>query len=194
MLDRYFAHLRSRHQGEKTTLVDVKEEELRILDWPSIRLSDPPRLLSYMRDHRFRFVRLRRRNLLAQLASLRLALSTQVWVQSSAAPRREEPAKIRLDLDTLLGEFEWREREEAQVDQWLDFAPSVTLYYEDLPADDGRMAGGPRARLNQLLGRPLSPDIVARTQKLAPPLSELIENYDEVARALTGTRYERFLS
>ena len=195
ILDGYFAHLRSRHRGQKTTLVDVKEEELRILDWPSIRLSDPPRLLTYMRDHGFRFIRLRRRNLLAQLASLKLALATQVWVRSTAAaPKPQTPAKVRIDLETLLNEFEWREREEALVDRWLgNSVPSLTLYYEDLSAADGGLADGPRARLNQFLGRPLSVGIVARTQKLAPPLSELIENYDEVARVLTGTQYERFL-
>lgn len=195
ILDRYFGHLRDRHQGQKTTLVDVKEEELRIVDWPSIRLSDPPRLLSYMRDHGFRFIRLRRRNLLAQLASLKLALTTEVWVRSSTAPTPGAASRVRIDLDTLLGEFQWREREEALVDRWIgDWSPSLTLYYEELAAPDGSFAAGTRARLNQLLGRPVSDGIVARTQKLAPPLSELIENYDEVARALTGTQYERFLN
>jgi hypothetical protein len=194
ILDRYFGRLRDRHQGQKTTVVDVKNEQLRILDWPSMRLDDPPRLLTYMRDHGFRFIRLRRRNLLAQLASLRLALQTQVWVRSSVAQLPGAPARVRIDLDTLLGEFEWREREEAQVDHWLgDKMSSVTLYYEDLAVADGSLADGSRAQLNQLLGRPLSAGIVARTQKLAPPLSELIENYDEVARALNRTQYEHFL-
>lgn len=194
ILDHYFTHLRSRHGGSKTTLLDVKQEELRMLDWPSIRLSDPPRLLSYMRDHGFRFIRLRRRNLLAQMASLRLAFQTQVWVKSTAAPINKAPTKIHIDLDTLLSEFETREREEAQVDRWLgDGAPSLTLFYEDLSTSSGSLADGPRARLNHFLRRPLSTDVVAQTRKLAPPLSELIENYDEVARALTGTQFERFL-
>ena len=186
--------MQDRYQSQKAILVDVKVEQLRILDWPSIRLTDPPRLLSYMRDRGFRLIRLRRRNLLAQLASLKLAISTQVWVRTTSAPDAGAPGTVRIDLNTLYDEFSWREREEAQVDAWLgDGAQSLTLYYEDLAGPGGGLADGSRARLNHFLGWQLSTASLASTRKIAPPLSTLIENYDEVAKALTGTQYERFL-
>lgn len=194
VLDGYFRSLQEPHRGTRSILLDVKEETLRILDWPVTGLGDPPRLLSFMLDRQFSVIRMRRRNLLAQLASLQLAIANDEWSRNKGQGG-VGLTRIRIEPDDIVAQLSWRLSAEKKLDDWVSAkVPVTTLFYEDLLGPNGGLSSMTRETLGTFLGRDLNPDLLPGTEKLAPPLRRLIANFDEVARRLIGTRFEDFLA
>jgi hypothetical protein len=160
-------------------------------------LGDPPRLLSFMLDRQFSVVRMRRRNLLAQLASLQLAIANDEWSRNKAQGGVDNQGltRIRIEPDDIVAQLSWRLSAEKKLDDWvLGKVPVTTLFYEDLLGPNGGLSSLTRETLGTFLGRDLDPNLLPGTEKLAPPLRRLIANFDEVARRLIGTRFEDFLA
>lgn len=142
-------------------------------------------VLDIFRDPGLRVLRLSRANLLALFVSRRMLATTRV-AQSTVGDYGD--ARLRLDPRQALSAFQRMEEHERWLDEVSEGHPTFRILYEDVISD---------RRLDQLqefLGvepRPLrSPLEKLRTR----PLSDTVENWDELAAGLRGTPYERFLT
>jgi hypothetical protein len=143
-----------------------------------------------------------RRNPLARLASLKLAMTTDEWIRpvggeeapveaegAAGAKTPDELSSIRVTTSNLLGHLRRIEARKRIADLWIErHRARLTLVYEDL-LDGDRLAAPVRDRLELLLGEAIDLSGSAGTQKIAPPLAELIENAGEVRAALAGTEF-----
>lgn len=144
------------------------------------------RLWDYLQaDPAVAVVHLKRRNILEQYVSLRVAHETNVW--STSTPGAPAPP-IRLEPEACLRHFEEVRGQEADCDAFFAGRRIHELAYEDLLADRARAMAGVAAHLGIDLG-PLRPKIVRqRTQ----PLSAAIANYDELQAFFAGSAWEDF--
>jgi len=132
-----------------------------------------------------KFIRLSRGNLLALMASRRLLAQTRV-PQSTHGTYGE--ATVHFEPDRLMRAFAKIEEHERQLDELAGDRPTYRLTYDEL------VTGVHDEPLQRFLGvQPVElKSWFSRVR--SRPLPETIENWDEVATALTGTRFERFLS
>lgn len=135
-------------------------------------------------DEEMRIVRLSRRNLLAQLVSRRLQAGTGV---SHSIQGDYGGARVRIEPERCRTALERMEEDERELDRIAGDRVCFRIAYEDL---------GRTERLDELqrfLGVEPEP-LRSWFEKLRRrPLSEAIENWDSIRRALRGSRYERFL-
>ena len=190
-LHQYFEYLK-RLADERVPLVDIKDEQLRIMDWPVTRVSEPPRLLRQIIASGEPIIRMTRRNWLAQYISLRLALETKLWA-SYEKRQNESVPKFRLDKGELLGALRAYEASETLMQGWLASHPhTVFLSYEEL-FRQGSLSESCRMAIEKVLGASLTPAVSPLTHKLAPPPTDLIANVDEVRGWLADTDYAHLL-
>ena len=131
-----------------------------------------------------RIVRLRRLNLLALFASRRLLATTKV---SRSTRGDYGDTTVALDPKQCLAVFRRTEEHERYLDELAEDNPVFDITYEDLAA------GRDLDDLQTFLGvEPVA--LQSRFKRLrSRPLSETIENWPEVEKALRGSQYERFL-
>lgn len=144
-----------------------------------------PESLGLIEDPALRFIRLRRANLLALLASRRLLATTRV-PQSTHGSYGE--ATIRLEPEHCIKVFERIEEHDDYLDSLAGDRPTHHMVYEDL------VAGRGIDEVQSFLGvepEPLT-SVFERVRKRT--LAETIENWDELEAGLRGTRYEAFLA
>jgi hypothetical protein len=131
-----------------------------------------------------RIVRLRRLNLLALFASRRLLATTRV---SRSTRGDYGDTTVTLDPNQCLAVFRRTEEHERYLDGLAEGKPVFDITYEDLAA--GRDLDDLQCFLEV---EPVT--LQSRFKRLrSRPLSETIENWPEVEKALRGSRYERFL-
>ena len=133
-------------------------------------------------DREILVLHLKRRNILAQYLSLRLAHKTNVW---SAVPRgRERREPIRLDSDACRRHFEWVRRLEAECDAFFSRHVMTTIYYEDLTARiDAEIT-----RIQNALG--LSEEKLGlSSMRQRTSLSHAIANYSELKDSFADTQW-----
>jgi len=173
------------HAPDKRLLIDIKDEQLRIADWPPANVSGPPRLLSFILDNDFPIVRVKRRDLLAQYASYELATQSGRWVSNQEPGRHQrEISTLRLDPDKAIRHMKAVAADDEAVERWLSGYPRLLhLSYEEM-IDRGRLSETARQGIGRLTGMPISGDILPEPEKMAPPLRELVTNFDEVLDAL----------
>jgi LPS sulfotransferase NodH len=145
-----------------------------------------PNAVTILDDVDLRAIRLTRENLLAQHISGVLAFKTDIWRQQGTSEEsyqgmthRVNPAKCRRALVNLEGR-------EQEMDRLAEGHPTIRLTYEQLVA-------GFTEEVQRFLG--VEPEgLSSRLRKLRTrPLRETIENWDELAAELRGTRFECFL-
>jgi hypothetical protein len=134
-------------------------------------------------------IRLTRENVVAQHVSGILAFKAfgkGRWRQQTGAETYGE-TRHRPDPKKFLHGLEELEEGERQVDRLVARNPTIALTYERLtsePIDDVQRFVGVEPR-------PLSSPY--RRLRTAP-MSDVIENWDEIVAELRGTRFERFLA
>jgi LPS sulfotransferase NodH len=154
---------------------------------PHSSIEAHPNAVSLLDDAELRVIRLTRENLLAQHVSGILAFRTGVWKQGGgeesygAVTHRVNTARCKRALANL-------EAREEEMDRLAEGHPMMWLTYEELVAgsriDEAQRFCGVQPRSLS------SPHRKLRTR----PLSETIENWDELSAELRGTRFERFLA
>ncbi len=152
---------------------------------PNNSLRAFPQAARVLEEPTVKIVRLSRRNLLALLVSRRMLAATGV-PQSTHGTYGD--ARVRIEPDRCLTAFRHMEADEHALDELADGHTTFRLTYEEL------VAGERIDELQTFLGvepRPLN-SWFARLR--TRPLSETVENWDELVRALRGTRYEAFLN
>lgn len=149
-------------------------------------------LLNYLASRPdIRVISLRRENILKRYVSIEFLRKTHKVRANSA--REAQTAKLKFDIDTMFKELELFEKElQIQSDLLCSGNPVHDLTYEKLfdPIQT-------ESQLNQVFSF-LGVDPVSVTSgdsKLnTGSLEHLIENYAEVAKALSGTRFEQYLA
>ena len=129
---------------------------------------------------------LKRRNLLAQYYSLRLAHQSDAWTKS--AMTTVEPAPMILDSQDCQDHFGWVRALEEDCAAFFARHGVHDIWYEDLVADQGRSIGA----IQDFLGlerRSVKPTI--RRQRNTP-LRLAIANYDDLRHELAGTPWAIF--
>lgn len=143
-----------------------------------------PGALRLLEPDDLRIIRLRRLNLLALFASRRLLATTRV---SRSTRGDYGDTTVTLDPQHCLAVFRRMEEHERYLDGLAEGKPVFDITYEDLAA------GQRLDDLQSFLGvDPVT--LESRFKRIrSRPLSETIENWPEVAEALRGSPYERFL-
>jgi LPS sulfotransferase NodH len=140
-----------------------------------------PRLES---DRSIHVIHLRRRNILAQLLSLKVAERTQVWSSTRAPRGRAEP--IALDPEECARHFAWVRGLEEDCARRFEDHPLLDLDYEDLLADQDRRM----VEVQRFLGlAPVTGLVPNLKRQRSVPISEAIANYDALARHFRGTAW-----
>ena len=126
-----------------------------------------------------------RSNVLRQYLSLRLAHCTGSWSTTSPA-REQEP--IHIDVEDCLRHFAYvRSSEQASRERFASH-PFIEVRYEDLVRDQG----AEMARIQRFLGLSPRPGRTSLKRQQGRPLSEAIDNYNELEEACAGTPWARF--
>jgi hypothetical protein len=129
-------------------------------------------------------IRLRRRNGLAILVSRRLVRASLV---SQSTHGRYADVRVRIEPRACLRALERIEAEDAELDELASGHPTIDVDYEELAS------AATQERIQRSLGvtpQPLS----SRFERLRKrSLAETIENWDELAAALAGTRFSGML-
>jgi LPS sulfotransferase NodH len=153
------------------------------------QLKERPWLLAYVVLRRVRVIHLVRTNLLDVILSGETAKARRQYhalVSDAVAP-----SAVSLPTERLVPELENLQRSVDRIRQLLRLlpAPSVEVSYERLTRDEAAF----RPVFSLLGVEPHS--LGSRFAKLnRAPKADLIANYPEVERALTGTRFESFLT
>jgi len=127
-----------------------------------------------------------RENLLKQFVSYQIALRTKVWNSYQGI---YDPIKIMVDLPSF---FKYAEKVNHTYDQWyksLGDQEYLLVKYEDLVAN----VESTFHKVCQFLNQPIAKAVFNLKKQNSDNLVDLIENYEEVANALKGTEYEKFL-
>ena len=187
LIKEYFTYLQNIAK-DCVPLIDIKNEQLRILDWWLELGKNKPLFLKQIMYNDYPIIQLTRQNVLAQYASIKLAVQTNEWVRNKYKVSKNEtpPEYIFENLDKYAGA-------NRQFSNWFSNYPrTACLTYETL-LDGARLSTSARTEIERVVGRTLDPTITADTQKIAPPLSQLIKNFDEIKELLKGTPYEKYL-
>jgi len=134
-------------------------------------------------DHAMRVIRLSRANLLAQLISQRLQHATRI---SHSLQGGYAGATVHIDVGWALHALERMEEHERALDELADSHPCYRILYEELGGrerieDVQRFLGVEPAALSSWFEK-------LRQQ----PLSETVENWDELVAGLRETRFGHF--
>lgn len=148
----------------------------------------PDEWKSFVDDHELVVIHLLRRNRLRTLVSLDIAFSTSRWTES----RHGKPTTIRINANTIVERIEELESMEQKARVDLASHPYIELFYEDMihaPEDE-------ISRVIRLLGIDASIDSqkIGLRKQNHMPLSDTVENYDDLTRALSGTKHEGYLN
>jgi LPS sulfotransferase NodH len=136
-------------------------------------------------DRDFRVVRLSRSNHLAQFVSRRLQATTHV---SHSLQGGYGEAKVAIEPRRVLNALERMEADEADLDARASGKPTFRITYEQL-AEESDLQD-----LQRFLGVEPRPLRSWFERLRTRPLSEAVENWDELAAALRDTRFEPFVN
>jgi hypothetical protein len=129
-------------------------------------------------------VRLSRTNLLAQLVSRRMLAATRV---AHSIYGSYGDATVRIEPEQAVQALARMEDDEHELDRLAQGLATLRLTYEQL-------AGGGRLEdLQRFLGVSPRPLRSWFTKLRTRPLTETVDNWDELAAALRHTPYARFL-
>jgi len=145
-----------------------------------------------LHDRELSVIHLLRRNRLRILTSLDIALATDRWLESDKHTRTHEPVTVRIDPETIVDRIEQIARLENSARENMCRHSYMELYYEEMVLDPRKEIG----RALSFLGieRSISNEEVGLRRQNPNPLSETIENFDEIACVLSGTEYEEYLA
>lgn len=147
--------------------------------------------LEYLPDLGFEYyIHLDRKNTLRRIVSELVALKRKKWNLSTE--ERPELTQVRLDPKKLIPKLQAIKRRADKLERELSKQSSfLQLTYEKHIEPDPHIG---YRRVCEFIGIPKE-EAVLKLRKANPyKLSETVENYNEVARLLSGTTYEWMLN
>jgi hypothetical protein len=177
--------------SKRYMLVDVKYNMTHFLTEPK-KSSYAPYLLFLIKKHGLIVINLKRKNYLRYMISLLKAIKSGVWTVNTSE-RAYSDHKIRIDIDHLLKQMDRCDVEGRVIENYVSLYPRLLSHdYEDVfPTASGAVSGDFLQCVSERLGigNVFEQEGVYKKQSCLP-LAETIENYEEVAGALRGTRFE----
>lgn len=147
---------------------------------------DPGKFLSRLHERGWKIIYIKRRNLLRQAVSHFIRLHR-------GRPHKEDNASedisVRIKYVDLIRRIEQQEIYLVREEEVLRNLPHITLVYEDdllNQADHQRTLD----KLFKFLDVPSAPVSTYMIKVTPEDLSQIVENFDELAHSLRGTRYE----
>ncbi|MGH6878985.1 MAG: Stf0 family sulfotransferase [Rhizomicrobium sp.] len=180
--DRYFEHLAGLVNSSKTIWLDIKYGHVHNFEigwWPSERR---PFLLDYLERRDIRVVHLVRADSVAAVASSLIAEQTGVWHRRDGRGN-QEVAKVRLPALKVAHDALALEREKENFFAWLSSNRCFALEYEQLAGPEAQR-DAVMTDLCAFLGLPRRSRFSSNHRKVTPPLGEIVENFDELVRAV----------
>lgn len=152
------------------------------------KIKDPSRFLLQLNERGYKIIYLKRENILRHSVSQWLRKVTGVTHSSS----NTEVPRHRVDVDFLIRHLKAREYYWEEAERALDGLPYHRITYEnDLERSDHHQEAMDEI-FSFLEVEPVA--VKADLRRINDKqLSEIIENYEEVTLALSGTRYSRWL-
>ncbi len=191
-ITKYFEYLKSL-SSNKTAVIDIKDEQLRLLDWPVIGLNKPPRLLNHIIKSGMPILRFTRKNRLAQCCSLMIAQRTGVWSVSNKQNITEKQMYLTINKEDLLRDLEGFEKSEELIDQWTAGLSQLTKFnYED-SFINGAASDHLKLKIKDHLGLEISENIPPSSVKIVNGYQKYIINFDEVTEWLKDTPFRKYL-
>jgi len=142
---------------------------------------------NYLRDDRdVRVVHMRRRNILKQYLSLRIAHATDVW--SVTTTPVHEPAAIRLDAEECGRHFKFVRDAEAACARIFEYHHVLDVFYEELAEHQDRAM----ASVQDFLGLRREKLRTTLVRQRKPALPRAIANFEDLRGAFIGTQWEPF--
>jgi LPS sulfotransferase NodH len=150
--------------------------------------NDEWKKLSDIKD--LRIIHLKRINRLRTIASLDIAFKTNKWVINNESDRiNVEQKRIRLDYSEVVRKIEAIEEWEIETAQRFKNHSIIEVYYEKLSTQQENSI----CDLLEFLGLARTLKIEINIKKQNPePLSDLIENYNDLKEQFKNTRWYSF--
>jgi hypothetical protein len=192
LIDAYLTHLAAQAKPEKRLLLDIKYGHVHNFEvgwWPSERR---PFLAAYLEDRGIKTIHLTRRDSLAAIVSGQIADKTRVWHKRGEGEDQTFP-KVRIAAMRAVHEAVALDREKENFRAWLAPHQCFDVEYEELTASDAER-NGVMSRLCGFLGIEAPQQFQSTHKKVTPPLSEAVENYDDLIKVarLFGSGRWRF--
>lgn len=147
-----------------------------------------PYVLEWFRTHDVKVVHIVRDNSLIHQVALQLRRSGAVTSHSRA---EIEFSKVRLDPDQIVSRLRASRRALHRHRRRLSALDALEIQYESFLGDEAASARRVLEFLNIEVAAGLTSEF-KKTESESP--AEMIENYDEIRRALAGTEFSKFLS
>ncbi len=139
-------------------------------------------------DRDLQVIHLRRKNMLKTLVSLKRAWITDKWVRVSLPEKKS--VTVRLDAEECINFFEQNRQWEQEARENFSSHHFMEVVYEEMVRDKPAVA----RELHEFLGVPsvqITKPVFKKQNR--HNLRDSIENYDEIAEALSGTEWSSFL-
>jgi len=148
-----------------------------------------PELQNALLNKDISFLKLKRNNILKRLISFQMAMKNKKWLF-----KKGEEVKVKtltLETDKLISQLEANEKEEKVIDEFGPNEKSIDLNYETITSDPeeiNRVLDFIGAKVND------SANLESYLKKQTnDDLTQVIENYEEVEKCLSNTKYAQFL-
>lgn len=190
----YLDLLEQRAKG-RPAMIEIKDTELRLTDWPPTKPSRAPRLLALILEREYAVIRVSRNDVLTQHVMQELTL--RAGKKSGPANRKARPATIpafELDPQMTLRQIRETVISDAMIRRWLSgWRKSLRLTYEDLAAGN-RLTETARTAIRTVSGIEIAAGATASVEKAPARLGDIVTNLDAVLKNFRGTNLAHLLS
>lgn len=152
---------------------------------------DGKAFLSYLHDQGWKIIYLTRKNWLHQKISAIIAIHKNKWHYRASEVKTTKSPKIYLDGNEIIKELDKKGLDYIQDEEMLKSIPYLEIIYEEnlLTADQHQPTADKIFTYLNLASAPVKTSL----QKTPYKISEVIENYEEIAAILKQTQYAKFL-
>jgi LPS sulfotransferase NodH len=131
-----------------------------------------------------KLIHLTRKNLLAAYTSLLIAIKDRRFGIRDKAER--STTTVTIDPQKCLAEFQQRKASHEEIQQYIRHHEVFDIVYEDLAADPHRHLQA----IQQFIGTDIRDLKINKVKQETRPLSEVIENYDELQNFFRQTEWK----
>lgn len=175
----YLGHTAAK--GGALALLDVKYEHLSLLPEPWQLPFTQPALLRHIKRSGCKAIHLRRQHFYSVVSNLVAVQTGRYHDRVEGGEALPQKKQVRIERDTLLAQMRRRKRVCDVVDTALDEQQRLSLDYESVFDEDGQFNAQMCERVAAFLGLEPRFDRQPGLRKvISEPLSDVIENYDEI--------------
>jgi hypothetical protein len=187
----YFSYLLSLSRTPKIA-VDIKYGHVHNFElfwWPIL---ERPALFNICEQENIRIVHLYRENVVEATVSALVASKRKVW-HSWQAGSETAMSRFKLPVHEVVKKARLLEQQTAWFRDWTGKNAKLAITYEQIASELGK-GGALDKTITGFLGASLKTPFKPRVQKLTPPLREVVENFEELARACNDAGLARFVA